>query len=432
MVIRFLKSFENKIGVDVNRLIIFFLFLYLITVTFTVSENIFFIYIHYLFSLLLFIVFSINFLFRGVLDFGFVKILNFYYLGLFLSLIFGFLFNYLFFNYYYNFKELSMYGRFVNIFLFSFLAIFIVSYFSYFNKEKIFFNFYFFSCFIILISGCWQAISLYLGYFPFPLETRSHIHGVGKEGYEIAGRLTGYAAEPSYFVPFILDFLILSLFVFEKKIYKFLGVSIGLIVMILTFSPSGYLMFIGSFILAFIFIVKLNSKFFLRILFFISMFVGFIIYKFSEKFLNLGYVFVRLSSFFEDTRFKTTVDILDIFFQSNLVAILFGFGPSNYKFVSKYSKFSYFETSNNTYIDILVEFGMIGLLLFLAMFLYLFLYIRKSHIDIFSKFICYALFFNLLIGGIVRADYASSRFFMLIAIIYLIIGFRKKFFIKNC
>lgn len=400
-----------------------FIFLYLSTSILMVSINPEFSLIHYIFALINFVFFSIFFINKNnILDKSFFKILSNYYLALIFSVFLGFIVVYVLDESIYALKEISMYGRILNIALFSLLSWFIVSLSFYdqynFSPKKIAF-YYAVGCFFLILTGYWQAISLYLGIGTFPFETRSVVHGVGKNDYDIQGRLTGLAAEPSYFVPFVLDFMILSLLVFKKNIIKFIFFSIAAFVLILSFSPSGYMSAVGSLLLALIFVANFKSKKYIYILSMLLIFFIIFILSMLDKFKNIGYVLGRLTQINEDVRFLTIYETLNVYFDSNVLTILFGYGVTNFKFASMYTNYSQLETSNNMFADMLVEFGIIGLLLILIMFLKIFFLIRNSFISNLQKFVCYALFFDLLITGLVRADYATSRFFIIIALIFL-------------
>jgi len=349
-----------------------------------------------------------------------------YYLAVIISTFFGFLIIYIYDNSIYSFKEIDMYGRFFNIILYSILSWFIVSL-SFYNKH--FFNprkiaiFYAFGCFLLILTGYWQALSLYLGVGSFPFETRSMVHGVGKSDYEIEGRLTGIAAEPSFFVPFVLDFMILSLIIFKKNITKFIFFGLATLILFLSFSPSGYVSAFGSLVLSLLLIANFKSKKYIYFMSVLFLSLGLLALTTLDKFKNVGYIIGRLGQINEDPRFLTIYESLSIFFNSNFLTILFGYGVTNFKFASMHTNYSQLETSNNIFADILVEVGVVGLLLILTMFLKLFILIRNSTIYPIQKFVCYALFFDLLITGMVRADYATSRFFIIIALIFLLSKF---------
>lgn len=380
--------------------------------------------VHYSFALLSFIFLSLFFIIKNnVLHKKFFELISGYYIAIIVSTILGFILVYVLDGSVYTLKDVNMYGRIANIILFSFLSLFIVSL-SYYDKKKFsprkMVLFYAVGCFVLILTGYWQAASLYLGMGSFPFETRSMVHGVGKTDYDIEGRLTGIAAEPSYFVPFVLDFMILSLFVFKRNVVKIIFFTISTLILILSFSPSGYMSAVGSLALALLLVANIKDK---KYIYFLSLILSFsalfIIFMF-DKIGNIGYVLGRLENITEDVRFLTIYETLNVFFNSNILTILFGYGLTNFKFASLHTNYSQLETSNNIFADILVELGVVGLFFVLGVFVKLFILIKKSTVPVLQRFVCYALFFDLLITGLVRADYATSRFFIIIALIFLI------------
>lgn len=414
---------------NVLKIISLLLFFFLSSSFLSVSFESTWRFVPYFFAIISFSFISIFIYKKKILEKSFFMIIKNYYLAVIISTFLGFLIIYIYDNSIYSFKEIDMYGRFFNIILYSILSWFIVSL-SFYNKH--FFNpkkiaiFYAVGCFLLILTGYWQALSLYLGIGSFPFETRSMVHGVGKSDYEIEGRLTGIASEPSYFVPFVLDFMILSLIIFTKNFLKLIFFCIAAFVLLLSFSPSGYMSAIGALLFSVFFIANFKSKKYIYLLSSILIFFTIFFLIMWDKLANVNYVLGRLYSLNEDPRFLTIYETLNIFFNSNVLTILFGYGATNFKFASMQTSYSQFETSNNIFADVLIELGMVGLIFILIMFLRLYFLIRKSSVSVIQKFVCYALFFDLLITGLVRADYATSRFFIIITLIFLLAKFDVK------
>lgn len=408
----------------ISLLLFFFLSTSFLSVSFEANWRL----VTYFFAIISFSFISIFiFIYKNkILNKSYFMIIKNYYYAVIISTFLGFLIIYIYDNSIYSFKEIDMYGRFFNLILYSILSWFIVSLSFYnqnfFNPRKIAF-FYAFGCFLLILTGYWQALSLYLGVGSFPFETRSHAHSAVGSDYVIEGRLTGIASEPSFFVPFVLDFMILSLIIFQKNLFKFIFFCIAAFVLFLSFSPSGYVSAIGSLVFPFLFIKNFKSKKYIYFLSSVLVLLTIFLITMSHKLKNINYVLERLSNFGEDTRFLTIYETLNVFFSSNILTILFGYGVTNFKFASMYTNYGEFETSNNIFADVLVELGIVGLLFILTMFLKLYYLIRKSSVSVIQRFVCYALFFDLLITGMVRADYASSRFFIIMTLIFLLANF---------
>src|SRR5690606_3675494 len=156
------------------------------------------------------------------IDKQFVFFLGFFSLPFLLSLIFSLPFNY-FYNTKFNYGELAFVGRIVM--LSSTMAIITYIHKNSINDELFFqqvLKFYFFSCGILVFSGVWQILDVYLGFpIKFPFETRAHIHSASEEVRKAFGlRVTGFAEEPSYIAPFLNEFLILCIFLITNKRWK--------------------------------------------------------------------------------------------------------------------------------------------------------------------------------------------------------------------
>lgn len=414
-----------------NYVLNIFLLLFLITIPFVVSISNVFTYIYYVNTILLFLIsllVIIKYEFK-ILKYDFFEILSPYYTSVIFSIMFGFIPALVFFDHVYNYYSVSMYGRIFNTLIFSILAWFIYSICV--NKKFNFFLLdllkgYAFGCFLLILSGYWHALYIYFS-IPFPFETRSHLHGAGKNDFDIAGRITGFAAEPSFFVPFVLDFMIISLIIFKNKIFRIISFSLGLFIFILSFAPSGYMSLVGSFTMAGLLSLKVKSKKALLSIILLTPCIFLVLIQFYSKFSSVGYVLSRIDNIFQDTRFLTISEIYEVYLQSNIFNFIFGYGVSNFKFASVHTNYNHFHTSNNMVFDLLIEVGFLGLILVLFMFYVIFQKIRKASISNYQKFIAYALFFDIVFTGLVRADYASARFFILIAIICLLCKFDYKF-----
>lgn len=393
---------------------------YLATSFLLVSIEPTFMYVNYFSALILFLISTPYFFKENFFNSQFLKLLSFYYIAAVFSFIFGFVALYVFEFNKIAFLDINLYGRAFNISLFSMLSLIIVSlcnYEKYITVRRVAL-FYCLGCAVLILTGYWQALSLYWGIGTFPFETRSWVHGFNKNDYDIEARLTGLAAEPSYFVPFVLDFIILSLIVFKQKTFKFFAFAFGVVAMLLSFSPSGYASTLISFFLAATFFVKFNSKAIKYFMFFIIPIISVFLFLVGRV-KNFGYVFDRINNLSEDGRFQSINSFLEVFFESNFINILFGYGVANFKVVSQYTDYNFLFTSNNLFVDVFVEMGIVGLCLMLALFVLLFSKVHKSTINCYQKFLAYALYFDLLVTSMIRADYSTSRFFIIIALIFL-------------
>lgn len=145
----------------------------------------------------------------------------------------------------FDYNQLNVFGRVANL---SFLLFFILLLHSYIKDKGLHapFRWYWLGAGLLMLTALWQFADIFLGVVDFPFETRAHLHSTGGREYGFSNRLTGIASEPSYFVMFVIDFIILSV-LFSYGVRKLIVVGVGLFLMILSLSPSGYITFAGAF-----------------------------------------------------------------------------------------------------------------------------------------------------------------------------------------
>jgi O-antigen ligase len=110
-------------------------------------------------------------------------------------------------------------------------------------------------------------------------------------------------------------------------------------------------------------------------------------------------------------------------FDGSVFSFLLGHGVKSYSIIGSHYSFlsgePIHDTSNNIYTDVFWESGLLGLILLLMFFLFVFSCIFKRKIGKQSSFIAFYFLFELMLSGMFRADYASARFFIILYLIYL-------------
>ncbi|MCI5179905.1 MAG: hypothetical protein D3911_11420 [Candidatus Electrothrix sp. AW3_4] len=314
----------------------------------------------------------------------------------------------------FDYNQIDYSGRILNLF---FLTAFIFALHNIFFREEQYhipIKFYWYGTTLLALTGIWQLLSFY-SILPFPFETRSYVHTVKVE--TIAGRLTGMAAEPSYFVAFIADFMGLSFFILRsRKNILYLYLFISIICLYYAFSPSGYIILICSVTCPFfsMFLHKKTGKYLMALG--PILFIGAIYFIQSDG----GFYFLeRLKIADENSRYLMLTMPFNLIFNSNLTTAIFGYGIKSYSIIGPSMDFA--STSNNIFADTLCESGILGFLSLLAFFIYIYYSILKSiKISYTQKYIALFLFFDLLSSSIFRADYATLRFYILIYTIYVL------------
>lgn len=334
----------------------------------------------------------------------------------------------------FDYSQLSVLGRISNLILIVISMVFISSY-SFkknYNEEQYLkqMRFYWFGCFILLLTALWQFLDKYVNIVSFPFETRTNVHGTTNI-YAFSGRLTGIAEEPSYLTPFIIDFFIFTFVAIKNKIIRYLMLIFALFILIFTFSPSGYISFCTSFIFASIAVFK--NKITIKKIIFFSFCIFLLIcfsYVMADYLYNLEYIFDRLDSADQSARVETIIKAVDLVFDSHFMTILFGHGVKSFALLQQIVTFSsgntFFVTSNNLFVDNLWESGLVGILLYLTGFFFVYRMILKCAYSSKQKFIVWFIFFNWVLTSLYRADYANLHFFVLVYFMVILSKFEFK------
>lgn len=334
----------------------------------------------------------------------------------------------------FNYEELNIFGRLFNVIVLAFIIFFINSY-TISKDPGLIFRWYKFGLLLLLLSALWHSLSIYTSFVTFPFETRDHLHSTYGNDYSFLGRVTGFASEPSYFVMFVVDFIVLSLLLDNGIKRKFL-ILFSIFLLILSLSPSGYITFLGSLLGAYLctnikFIKRLNYK---NILVGVLM-LGFITFLAFESFsVGIGeYILNRITRADLETSGRLFVVFMPFIWamESNIFSFLFGHGLKSYSIIgTKYIVPSNSEpvgvTSTNFFTDTFWESGLIGLILLILFFIYLFRKILKSKFDKFQVFIMFFVFFDLLLSSFFRSDFATIRYFIMLYLLFILMNYDVK------
>jgi hypothetical protein len=307
-------------------------------------------------------------------------------------------------------------GRMINI------AVYLI-FFLYFidkkNRKKIntkqVVDFYLKGCYILLFFGIWQLLNALFN-VPYPaFETRDYIHTIDETMLPafIKIRVTSIAREPAYLVPYLMDAIIL-LFYTRKKIPLFLCILISFF----TLSASMYVNLFSIALVVFFF-TKLNRYKVISVVVLLPC----LIYLFFQIQSILIPVLNRLSyqNLLQEYRIRATLQPINFMFtEASLFNFIFGFGPKGIEYISRQSTQEIIIDGHVVIADWFVEYGIVGVLVFISLFLYLYR-IGKMTYNITKNRLAQVMCINLFITGLFRSDYASPRYtiiFLLILFIY--------------
>lgn len=288
---------------------------------------------------------------------------------------------------------------------------------------------------IFVVVAVWQILHFYLGFgYPLP-ETRTHVHGVPLHIRDLVpGRVTGLAKEPSFLVPFVIDFALLSI-LFARGTRLLILLVVSSCVVLFSFSLGGYLnvwtvVTVGAVLMLFKTIAsqKINRKSFVAVS--ILGTATAILLTGLAPFLEV--VGARIGGALHPESYARSFMVVMPFYwmaDGNVLNILFGHGPKSYAMLGEMmllpsSGQPVHATSNNWFVDSLWEHGVFG---FLGAMTLLFILARRTRV--FSrggKERVVALLFvvHLFTSSLYRGDFFSLRFFVvLLIIVFLIEGF---------
>lgn len=338
---------------------------------------------------------------------------------------------------YYGYGEESI-GRYINLFL---LLVFFIAAGSFCvaggeSVQRKIILAYWVGCSIFVLFGIWQALNFYCG-VPFPdLGTRTHIHSVPEALKTLVpGRLTSLANEPSFFAPIIIDFLLLSLLIINRRNIVVPVVIVSALLLFLTFSGGGYL---NAFLLTVVLSVLVLMRAFARkrikkktliivgVVVMLMPWVAFLMGDYGRI------VTERIPTIFDPEGHSRAFMVfmpLRWLLESNIINMLFGFGPKSYALIGNAvtlpSGVPVHVTSNNLFTDFAWETGLVGFCSITVLFVVLMRHLFKlTGLMSRERWIGCLLTFHLLFSSLYRGDFSSLRFWVLLLVIICLMCIR--------
>ncbi|MDE1489876.1 O-antigen ligase family protein [Xenorhabdus bovienii] len=293
------------------------------------------------------------------------------------------------------------------------------------NEKLLFFlKVSFFSTLIFAIFGIYQILSHKYN-LPF-LETRSNVYGTSYEiQQELSFRLTSIAREPNFYSPILFESILISFIVLNRKLFIVFSL-LSLYLIFRTYSTGVYIHTAMMLFLALIFLrIKIRYKLTILIIISIMAFVW-IINNLHNDFYY--YFLEKLNSERNGESYRVLVylTVLNSILDSNIINFLIGHGINslqNFSEITETQKLVDVSVSNNLYLDILWESGILGIFSFLiGMF-----FIGYTIISVKNKnnyrYISFMLFLSFLITSLYRSEYTTTHFtwvFCNIIILYVL------------
>ncbi|MDE6498666.1 MAG: hypothetical protein K2L21_08400 [Muribaculaceae bacterium] len=286
---------------------------------------------------------------------------------------------------------------------------------------------YYWGVFLILgVFGVWQMVSSVTGIWCPEVATRGDAYFARDAGFR---RLTSLADEPSFLVPFLIEGILLSLY-----LKNYIISTILLLLLLFSFSLGGYAELAMLFAAGLYFSDnKTRTRGIACVVFFVCLL--FIIYP--ELFDIISFFLSErkeLQSGFKaaDTgRTLTYTYPLISFINSDVGTMLFGHGPASFKYLmTTVGLGNMFTSSNNMYIDVLYEGGIVSIVCIMALLIYSWKKITRlvTNYNRKDSIIVKLFFLHILLSSCYRGDYSSPRF---ISMFLILICFYKSLKFKN-
>lgn len=275
-------------------------------------------------------------------------------------------------------------------------------------------------CYVLLFFGIWEITNIFFK-VPYPdFGTRNAIHSMDRANLLsfMKIRTTSIAREPAFLMPYLIDAIIILFYVYKK----YLSIILFVIILFFSLSLSGYinLFLIFTIIMLFSKITKTNIiiKIFIFLCGIYSIFLLRTVFISVFQRLNLNQLILSM-------RVQNIILALKyMFFDTSLFNTLFGLGPKGMEYMRRFVFFtsgwlqgeSIGATTLVIFFDFFIEYGIIGLLMVVLLFYYLYKLAKKTYKSTGNR-LSQVLCLNLVISSLYTADFASPRFTGIIILI---------------
>ncbi len=297
------------------------------------------------------------------------------------------------------------------------------------NIKNIFLYSYFLVVGTITTVGIWQLSNFIFGIPFININTRTYMHSVDTYLFIYQNRLTSITREPSFLVPFVVEFYILTLLIFNNKKYKYLFMLLSVIVLIFTFAGSAI---IEVFFLLFGYLVC-SKRIKIKGLIYITSIISGILFLFNEFIRNIALPYVERFmniTLFSNARLYHLWQTPYFTIRSGPLAFFFGHGPNSYKYLGEIELYPYqmgFRAgmyleggTNNIFADALFELGAIGLISYALLVTKYIKYFFINRLSNEYNRIGFFLSLHFLASSLYRGDYSAPRFFVLLIILKIL------------
>lgn len=263
------------------------------------------------------------------------------------------------------------------------------------------------------VFGIWQILGNLFGIWVPHIETRGDLYSARALGI---GRVTSIADEPSYLAPFLIDAILILLYLKKKKLSILLT-----LVLIFSLSFGGFSEVV---ILLFAYLSFSSKKNLVKV---VSIIIGVFVFLFIffPNIIELATLIIQsraeLQEGFDPSQTSRTAMIvypISKWSEFDIISLLLGYGPGSSKYLLDANpNEALFTTSNNIYADLIYEEGIIGVTSFIILLIKLWMYFEKIKKD--NRIISRLFIIHIALSSLYRADYSGARYTALFIIILI-------------
>lgn len=280
--------------------------------------------------------------------------------------------------------------------------------------------------FTFVMFGIYQVYCNLTG-TPFIIDTRDWMHGVPKVIQDaVPKRVTSIAEEPSFVAPILIEAFLLSYFLIYRTALKYTVLAVIAALLLLTFSGGAYVnaLFIGLVAVAIVLwrfpLGKIHFSLFLLLLLALGLLfsVGQILIEFAiNKFVH--------EAAGGSSRAVFMSDLLTLQFTAPPFSLLFGHGMTSLSQLGEFGMRAedvLFRISNNMFLDILWESGILGLVAMVLLFTLLLKQSLAIQVKLHKQLsLSFLLTCQMIVTGMYRSEYISTHLiWMLLLVVWAI------------
>lgn len=284
--------------------------------------------------------------------------------------------------------------------------------------------------YIIMLLGCWQLMHELFDVPFLSSNARTYVHSVGNRDLLFNFRLTSIFREPSFFVPFIVEFVLLNYLLCKSVYIKVGSTALGLLLLIFTFSGS-MVIEIGFLAIGISFLLKKPTVRYSILLLLIVIIITVLFWS-DELLKALIPITERAKNLtiYDNSRLYIWVMSFVYAFANGIIPFFVGHGPNSFKYLGNVEQYpmefwkrpgEFIDTGTNNYFaDAIYELGFVGFVAYIFLFgkQFSFYFARRYQNPIYLVGFLFVI--HMLAVAFYRADYSAPHFFVNLLIVSVV------------